>query len=256
MKTGTIVLAQHSGSPGERRMAERCAGFLESRGRKNVRIAYHYGSPRSEDVMARMFDDGVDTFAIVPLSISEGRMTVWLMPDAMGLPDNCGSWTMMGGRDVATRFATALGRDPAMASALAEREGEPVEGTAVLVLAHGSSHSQCARTSEFYADALRRAGWRAECAYCRHDRGIKDAVSSLAEEGYGRIRVVPLFIAFDGRSASEARGILRDAGVEVEYSEPVSEIPLYLETLDAKVPEGWRGPAPQTCFMMRPIGRA
>ncbi len=239
MKTGTIVLAQHSDSTGERRVAERCARYLEEHGRKNVRIAYHSGEPGSERVMLEMNAEGVDTFAIVPLSISEGRKTVWLMPKALRLPDNCGSWTMIDGKDVATRFATALGRDPSMASALAEREGRPDKDTAILLLARGSTHSDCARTSEFYADALREAGWRTECGYCHHGRTVEEAVEALVGEGYGRIRVVPLFVAFDGRSADDARKILSSISVDVEYSEPVSEIPVYIEIMNNKVPEGW-----------------
>ncbi len=114
MKTGIIVLGQHSDSPGGRRVAERFAEHLESKGRKTVRVAYHSGSPGAEEVMLSMNREGVDTFSIVPLSVSEGRKTVWLMPKGLRLPDNFGSWTMIGGKDVATRFATALGADPRM----------------------------------------------------------------------------------------------------------------------------------------------
>ena len=204
MRTGVIVLGQHSSSPGERAAAERCAEYMASQGRRNVRVAFHSGSPGSEQVMLEMNAEGVDTFAIVPLSISEGRKTVWLMPKGLRLPDNCGSWAIIGGKDVATRFATALGPDPRMASALTAREGDPGEGEAVLLLSRGSSHSQCRKTAEYYAEAFREKGWRAECAYCRHGTGVQEAVSSIVGDGYGRIRVVPLFIGFDGASAEAA----------------------------------------------------
>ncbi len=235
-------MAQHSDSPGERKVAEMCARFLEENGRKNVRIAFHSGSPGSEEVMLDMNREGVDTFAIVPLSVSEGRKTVWLMPKAMRLPDNCGSWTMIDGKDMATRFATALGPDPDMASALAEREGKPEDGTAIMLLARGSTHSSCARTAEFYADALRKAGWHVECGYSVHGRTVKDAAKAIVDSGFGRIRVVPLFIAFDGRSSEDAMKTLSGFDAEVSYAEPVSRIPIYLNIINNKVPEGWRAP--------------
>ncbi|MBQ7979352.1 MAG: hypothetical protein IJ248_06350, partial [Candidatus Methanomethylophilaceae archaeon] len=72
MNTGVIVLGQHSGSAGERAVAERCAGFLRDNGRRNVNIAFHYGTPSSDIVMESMNLDGVDTFVILPLAISEG----------------------------------------------------------------------------------------------------------------------------------------------------------------------------------------
>ncbi len=239
MKTGTILLAQHSSSPGERMIAERCAEYLRSKGRKDVRIAFHSGSPGSEEVMLAMNEEGIDTFAIVPLSISEGRKTVWLMPNAMGLPDNCGSWRMIGKKDVATRFATALGQDPRMASALVRREGSPEDGTGILLLSRGSTHSQCRKTAEYYADALRGAGWKVECGCCLHGRPIGEAVESLKDAGAVRIRVVPMFIAFDGRSAEESKSLLSESEMEIDYSEPLSEIPIYLEIVDNKVPDGW-----------------
>lgn len=239
MKTGIIILGQYSDSPGENKLLTRCARYLSSKGRKRVCIAFHSGTPGSEDVMLQMNADGVDTYAIVPLAISEGKKTVWLMPKALRLPDNCGSWTIIDGKDVATRFATALGQDPGMASALAEREGRPEEGTAILLLARGSTHSTCSKTSEYYADALREKGWTVECGYCHHGRSVEDAARAILDAGFSRIRVVPLFIAFDGKSADRARETLSSVPAEVDYSEPISEIPLYLSIIDSKIPEGW-----------------
>ena len=90
MKTGILILAQSSKN---QTVAEAVADELKKHGRRNVRIGYHFSSPRSDDVMVDMFEsDGVDTFCILPLCMAEGRMTVWKMPNQLGLPDNSGSW--------------------------------------------------------------------------------------------------------------------------------------------------------------------
>ena len=239
MNAGVIVLGQHSDSAGERAVAERCAGFLRDNGRRNVNIAFHYGTPSSDIVMESMNLDGVDTFVILPLAISEGRMTVWNMPGRLGLPDNCGSWRMMNGKDVATRFATALGKNDALADDLIEREGPPDDGTVLLLISYGSANRECSDTAEFYASKLKQEGWRTEIAYCHHGRTVIDVISDLKLNGTKQIRVIPLFIAFDGPSAERAKHELETSGLDIVYSKPVSDLGSFYKILDSKVPEGW-----------------
>lgn len=240
MKAGTIVLAQHSDSPGEVSFAERCAEYLRSRGRKNVRIAFHSGVPNSNDVLEEMFEkDGVDTFCILPLAMAEGNQTIWNMPRRMGLPDNSGSWRMVGEHDVATRFATALGRSKHMAEAVVRRMGGPVPGEGVLLLAYGSALSQSEKTAEYYAEALREAGWKAVCGFANHGRSATDAADELKREGCISVRVLPLCITIEGRSVSNAIEMLREHDVPATISEPISEFEEFLEILDSKVPEDW-----------------
>jgi cobalamin biosynthesis Co2+ chelatase CbiK len=239
MRTGIIVLGLHSTSPGQASVAERVARFLESNGRRNVRIAYHPGTPSSDEVMEEMNRDGVDTFAILPLVISEGVSSVWHMPSKLGLPDNCGSWRMMNGKDIATRFATALGCNDALAKELVEREGGPQDGTAAILISYGSPNKDCSETASFYSEYLRKAGWRTEVCFCRHGRPVPEAMDSLMAEGYRSIRVIPLFIAFDGPAAAESKKVLESYDAEIEYSEPVSMLDSFLLILDSKVPDGW-----------------
>ncbi len=239
MKTGVMVLAQHSSSEGERAVAERCADYLRANGRKDVHIAYHYGTPSSDDVMESMNRGGVDTFVILPLAISEGKMTVWTMPKKIGLPDNCGSWRMMNGRDVATRFATALGKNYALADELIEREGPVRTDTVLLVIAYGSETKECEDTARFYAEKFEDQGWMTEIAFCRHGRTVEEAIASVRSSGIDRMRVIPLFISFDGKAAVQAKKTLDSSGLDISYSEPVSDLVSFYKILDSKVPDDW-----------------
>lgn len=239
MKTGVMVLAQHSSSEGERAVAERCADYLRANGRNDVHVAYHYGTPSSDDVMESMNRDGVDTFVILPLAISEGKMTVWTMPKKLGLPDNCGSWRMMNGKDVATRFATALGMNYALADELIGRESPVRTDTVLLVIAYGSETKECEDTAKFYSNKLEEQGWRTEIAFCRHGRTVEEAIASARSSGIGRIRVIPLFISFDGKAAMQSKQTLNSSGLEISYGKPVSDLVSFYKILDSKVPDGW-----------------
>ncbi len=237
MKTGTIVLAQHASIPAECEFAEKCADFLRSRGRRNVRVAYHRGSPSSDEVVTGMFEDeGVDTFCILPLAIAEGNQTVWNMPHAMGLPDNAGSWRMVGEHDVATRFSTAMGREPSIAEGIARMLGPVPESAGVVLVAYGSELSQSARTAEYYATELIERGWKAVCGYARHGPTAAEAVEGLRSQGCKSLKVVPLSITVEGKSMKEA---IESIGGEAGVLPPVSSLPEFLELLDKKVPEDW-----------------
>lgn len=239
MKTGIIVLGQHSSSAGEWEVVERCADILEKNGRSDVNIAFHYGTPSSDAVMEQMNAVGIDTFVILPMAISEGKMTVWQMPKKMGIPDNCGSWRMMNGKDIAVRFATALGLNDALADELIEREGPPRADTALLLISYGSKNDHCFETAEFYASKLQNAGWIAETAYCHYGKGVKDTLAGLKDRRMEHICVIPLFIAFDGPSAERAKQDLESSGMDIQYSKPISDLKSFYLILDSKVPEGW-----------------
>ena len=222
MKTGILILAQSSKNQA---VAEAAADELKKRGRRNVRIGYHFGSPRSDDVMVDMFkSDRVDTFCILPLCMAEGRMTVWKMPNQLGLPDNSGSWRMIGEHDVATRFACAVGFDERLADAIVRELGEPSEGTGVLVLARGSSLSMASKVA----------------AYSFTDAGEPTVEGSLIGlSDCRRIVSVPLMIGTDREGYAAAVEKIGGSGAEVVETRPVSSYPEFIDNLDSRIPEDW-----------------
>ncbi len=240
MKTGVIVLGLDSRFPGIRLVAEECADYLRKEGRKDVNVAYLRGEPYAEDILRRMHRDGVDTFSILPLSISEGRNTVWLMPASVLLPDNFGSWTIIDGKDVATRFATALGPDPRMLDAILTELGRPKQGEGVLLASRGSPHSTTAKTAGFYLEGLRNAGWKAEWCADKHGTPVKDTIYSLRSQGVDKTIVMPLYVAFEGPSSERIREKIESTGMDARFEKPVASLPVFKEILDSKVPEGWR----------------
>ena len=240
MKTGCMIMGLHKGSPEERDLADRAVAYLTSKGRKNVFSAFLYGDDPYEVMASKFNDEDIDTFSIIPLCISEGRQSIWDMPAAIHLPDNSGSWTMVGEHDVATRFATALGKDPVTAEAIANSLGEPEEGTGILFLAYGSTLSQCGKTAGYYTDHIIKKGWKASFGFTKMGSpNVSESAEGLISEGCSRIRVVPLFIAFSGKSAESAKIALGGIGADVIYTEPVSHLPEFMEIIDSKIPEGW-----------------
>ena len=240
MKTGCMVMGLHKSSQEERGLADDVVAYLSSRGRKNVFSVFLNGEDPYEVMASKFSNEGIDTFAIVPLCISEGKQSIWDMPAALHLPDNSGSWTMVGEHDVATRFATALGRDPNMADAITGRLGEPEEGTGILILAYGSNLSQCGKSASYYAEHIQSKGWKTAIGFTGiGSPDVSEASDELTGNGCSRIVVVPLFMTFSGKSAEHAKKILDGIDAEVSYTEPVSRLPEFLEIIDSKIPEGW-----------------
>ena len=241
MKTGIIVLGHDSESPQGRCIVTKICSYLESKGHRNVFPAFHIGEPRSDEVIRRMFDEyGIDTFSILPVMISEGNLTVWNMPKRIGLPDNSGSWMMIGEHDVATRFATAMGASDMMADAILNRLGRPDGDTGVIVLTHGSELSLAEKTAEFYSGRLNGSGWRSVCAYTKTGpRDVGQAVRDLQNGGCKKFRIIPLTVTTDGKHFRKAIKDLDELGVDYELLEPVSGYPEFLQIMESKVPEDW-----------------
>jgi sirohydrochlorin ferrochelatase len=240
VKTGILIIGRDSRADGSVRSATALRDYLETKGRKNIRVAYHSGSPRPMDVMREMHRDGIDTFCILPQTVFEGRLTVWLMPADAGLPDNCGSWTMIDGKDVATRFATAPGEDDAMVEGVADRMGAPDGRTGILLVSYGSRLSMAAKAMRKYQEALRERGWPASFGFLSSDPSVAEGARELLDTGISRIRVVPLMISTEGKGFAEAFSALeRSAAIEMDVEDPISGSDLYMEAMDRRVPPGW-----------------
>ncbi len=241
MKTGIIVLGRDSCNESENRTVMRCCEYLREHGHRNVFPAFHFGGPRSDDVVREMFlRDGIDTFSILPLAAAEGNMTIWHMPKQIGLPDNSGSWAMIGEHDIAVRFATALGRSARMAKAIMSEIGEPYEGCGALILYKSSELSIARKVADYYTEAVRSIGWTAECCGCPGSAGsLEETVRRLRDEGCSKLTVIPLFVSAGGRQYEDAVRELDGAGAEYVLSPPLSEYREFYEILESKVPEGW-----------------
>ena len=237
MKTGVIVLARDQAK--DRVVAEECADYLISKGRKNVRTAFYLGDEKPEDLMRSMYHEGIDTFVVLPLVISEGRHSVWLMPKSVLLPDNYGSWTMLDGKDVALRFATALGADSRMADELLSIAGEPEDNSAALLVSYGSPFSYANKDMEYYAQRFKEKGWCVQRASLTNGISLEDAVEKIVQQGKDEVKVIPFFVSPNSDSFKKVKGILNKYQLNVTYLDTVTAIPIYKEILNSKVPEGW-----------------
>ncbi len=241
MKTGIIVLGHDSNSRQCRKIIDDICVDLRKDGFKNVFPAFHFGEPRSDSVIRSMFTDhGIDTFCILPIAFSEGNMTIWKMPQQLGLPDNSGSWMMICEHDVATRFATAMGASDTMAEAIIERIGAPDSDTGIIVLTHGSELSLSEKTAEFYSACLTESGWKTCCAYSKTGpRDIVEAADELKDMGCRKFKVLPLSVTTDGRYFLDSIRKMESTGADFEVLGPVSSYPEFYDILRSKVPEDW-----------------
>ena len=239
MKTGVIVYGTDSDNPSECATIEGIVSFLDARGHKNVRAGFYHGDPGADKVMYEMFEDGVDTFAILPMVLAEGRMSIWLMPEKIHLPDNCGSWTIIDGKDVATRFATALGFDVGIASDILKSIGSPERGKGVILIARGSPLSICEKTVKSYVKFLQEAGWTAECAFMKHGRTIHEVIEDISSKGINDVCVVPMFIGPSEKTLDAITGSISDKGMKINICPKISEFDSFLAALESKIPNGW-----------------
>ena len=128
MKTGVIIYS-HRADPLSRDLAEYYAEELRIRGHKDVNTAYHGGEPGIKNVMEKMNVRGMNnTFVVIPMVISEGDLSTWILPKEMDMPDNSCSFTYLTGMHTAIRFSTALGESEYLSRLLLKRLKESGAG--------------------------------------------------------------------------------------------------------------------------------
>lgn len=245
MNTGVIVLA-HRRAPETEPVAEWYAERLRERGRKNVKVAYHDGSPGVEEVLREIRVPGVNnTMVVLPLLISEGDLSTWVLPKGIGMPDNSCSYTYITGTHIAIRFSTTFGRSDALSEALMERlsevDAERTDG--ILLLYRGSRFKTVKETFLKHAGYLSEHGYPLiECNSLRYsDVPVSESLESLKERGAGRIVVLPMFL-YDGKSVRETipKEIEKSSnGIPVICTRHLGCDERLLDDLDRKIPEDW-----------------
>lgn len=237
MKTGTLVLAMHSDIGEERAIAEKIKNHLLSKGRKNVFIGYHRGNPDCYEVFLEMNRQGVDTYCILPVLFSEGKQSVWNIPKHLTLPDNSGSWTMIGSHDVATRFCTALGFDERLAHSVSEDLGPSLKNHKAILLGYGSPLSVFGRTMSEYSEYLSESGWKNETVLVKNNsEPIENQFSANPGE---TIHVIPFAVSAKGKSIGGAIEKIRSSHDKCQIHKTIFEHGIVPEIMDSKVPEDW-----------------
>jgi len=245
MNTGVIVLA-HRKAPEVEPVAGWYADRLRERGRRNVRVAYHEGSPSVEEVLRDIRVPGTNnTVVVLPLLLSEGDISTWLMPKGMGMPDNCCSFTYITGTHIAIRFSTAFGKMEALSEVLMHRMSEAgaEKDDGILLIGRGSRLDMCMDTVRHHADCIRDRGFcNVEYNTLKHsDRSIRESVASLKEKGVKRIVVLPMFL-FEGRSVKDIiPDLVNEAseGIPVICARCIGCDDILLDDMDRKIPEDW-----------------
>jgi len=245
MNTGVILLVHRHGEE-----VDPVAGWylerLEEKGHRNVRLAYHEGSPSMEDVLRDIRVPGVNnTVVVLPLLVSEGNLSVWRMPKGMGMPDNSCSFTYITGTHIAIRFSTAFDRADALSEVLLKRLKEAGAGPedGVLLIHKGSELAMSGQAAEKHAQYIRDHGFPlVECNSVRYGKeDLSESVGSLKKGGARRIVMLPMFM-FAGESVRETiPKMLSDAdpGIPVVYAECLGCDDLLFEEMDRKIPEDW-----------------
>ncbi len=240
MITGIIVMGVDSGSCG---YVEDIAAELSSRGHRNVRSAYHRGGPSAVSVLRELMDIGADPVAVIPAVVSEGRLTVDLMPADLGMCDNSMSFTRAAGGEVAIRFMTALAGTDAMTQILLSRaRSAGADGTCgILLLRRGSAVARSARDSRFHADGLRMAGFPmvAEASVTGGPGSVSSAASALSDMGASRILVLPMMFSVSERTAGIIGEGMTQYGRTWSVAAPLGAGGDVVSLMESKIPEGW-----------------
>lgn len=237
MNIGVMVLGFDSEIPSSRQVAEECAAKLRKRGHSNVVAAYYRGHPSEQEAVDQLASMKADPIIVLPLVVSEGELSVHLMPKAMGMPDNCCSYTHDSqGHEAAVRFSTSFNWNTGVTELLEKRirkaGGRP--GTGVLLLRYGSRMRYAVKDSAKHAERLREAGYVVEEAALCDLRSIRERWSKLRAES-SELVVAPLMMSWSERSDRILKEAVGDPGIVI--AEPLGSDELIIDILESKIPE-------------------
>lgn len=236
---------------------ERQAARLRARGRENVYVAYYRVSePSIEEAVDTMVADGVDDILGIPYYIAEGRLTMELIPEKMGIGTATTSKREVGGKTVRLSLSPAFGMTRTLTDIACDRIADAGGSmdSGILVIGHGSRDVSGSNQAivQINADRLKEMGYN-HVAYGFNEfnePAITDALEDLVSRGVEDVVVVPLFIASGVHLGEEipdkigiphysSEGIIERSGksIKIHYTAPAGDDPRLLGIIDSEVAE-------------------
>lgn len=257
MSKGILIIGYGTRTGNLKEVLERTAARLRARGRKNVHICYfRVSSPTIQEAMSRMVRDGVDDILGVPYYIAEGRLTLEMIPEKMGIGATTGTKTVVDGKRINASLAPAFGMNRVLTEIAFDRIAEAGASfdDGILIMGHGSrdvfsSNEAIVRVN---AERIQNRGYK-HVVYAFNEfvePGISEGVDMLAAQGVSRIVCVPLFITTGVHLNEEVPdkigiphysegGEIERGGrnISVSYMRPVEDDPRLLEIVDSEIAE-------------------
>ena len=218
---GLILTAHGSADPRSAATVERIADEVRAqRPGLDVTVAFcERSEPNLRDVLAALHGPAV----VTPLLLASAYHARADIPAIVA--------ASAAGRSGDIVQADTLGEDPRLIRVLNERIAEldtPQHGTAVLVVAVGSSHPEANLATESLAGALGGHWTAVRVAYATTQPSVADAITDLREAGARRIVLAPWFIA-PGRITDRVADIATAEGISM--ADPLGAHRLVAETV-------------------------
>lgn len=229
------------------------AARLRCRGWENVAVAYfRVSSPTIPEAVRELVSKGVEEIVAIPYYIAEGTLTKELIPEKLGIKDDCG-YADVDGKKVLIHVAPAFGYSFDLTGIICDRIADAGgdRDCGVLVLGHGTRHPSLSNmfVVKKNAERLHALGFKhatyAFNEFC--EPTIKDALDRLEKEGVDRIVAIPLFIAMGlhlGEEIPEQLGIpaYSDGGeiavngrkIQLCYTRPMECDPRLTDNIERK----------------------
>ena len=255
-KKALLIVGHGSRYPYNKDIMELQKRRLEEMGFENVYIGFNETShPFIGETMEKMAADGVDEVMAIPFFIASGLHMGRDIPPKLGLKDGCKQGEAeFSGRKMKVSFGEPFGKDPMLATILAEKIKETKKGsdTAIIVVGHGSRLPHNKEIITLNASRLKDMGFpNVFPAFNEFDEpDLKEVFDSCADGRFDEIIVLPLFISLGDHLKNDIPPKIRQtdgcpdsviecAGrkVRVVYVTPVGEDPRLTDIFAAKARE-------------------
>ncbi len=247
-----MVIGYGSSIPGADDVIREQAERFGSGRKEKVYTAFHRAdTPLIKDAMKQAAEDGVDDLLVIPYFISDGIITKEYLPREIGLKEYGDGTADVDGKRIRVRFGKAIGSDPGVADVVVKRikeNGGDREGTAVLIVGHGSKDRSNSEAVEAVAKAAEAKGYRTFVGYNEFcGPTIEESFHKALETATERVIVVPMFISCGihlkeeipekiGLKKNSRGSVVHRNGhaVEIRYPPAVGEDPYMTDVMAAQ----------------------
>ena len=254
--TFVLLIGHGSRFPFNKEMVDMHAGLLRDKGYRVYTAFNETNEPTIEDAMGAMIKDKAEEIVALPIFISSGVHTEKDIPLKLGIPGYGAHVSTKYGRKVVIRYREPFGDDPGVTQVLLKKLKAIGcdDDTGVLLISHGSPMSHSSALVSRMSGRLKISGIKNVFIGFNeyNEPTIEDSYAEMIGAGFGRIIVLPMFLASGthiGEEIPEKLGIPAgcssgqvkkgDRTVSVLYAETLGLNPEMNEILVKKIKTSW-----------------
>ena len=227
-----------------------CIDILKKEGVRNTYYSFiGRESPTVEEMMKKVFDDGIERLTVLPFLMATGEMSIKYIPTKMGINGCYGEQVIETQRKLHVNYLRPIGESPRVADMFDDMIKRSPAGKGkkgIMLITHGSKLGYRSDLAKLNKERMKKLGYKDvySASVEFEEPTIDECALKMVQDGVRHIIAVPMLLASGihmkediptglGLKEGMTKGTARiwDRDIRIDITKPIGKHPLMKDVL-------------------------